>query len=112
MSTRANSTAKRKPLHVMEYLDDSASMIIGWAFLAPAEHAKWKKARAGARPVSGFFVIDDLSLSPEFASTSSARLFDYGHEIDQATLLSVRVADLPAHFRRIGDDDDQPPADV
>ena len=78
MTARAKRTTE--PIHrVMEYTTPDG-FIIGWAFLTPAEYAKWKRhPQSRTHIVSGRFYIITCSHVAEFGSMTCDRMWDYFH---------------------------------
>lgn len=90
---------KTAPYHVMEYLNDSATGIIGWVLLTPAQYRKWTgNPTSRRRLVQGYCIIATMEPLAETASVPCARLWDYHHTLAALPQQPFSEADLVPQF--------------
>lgn len=76
--------AKKEPYRVMEYLNESATGVVGWVLLTPGQHRKWSRnPRSRGHVVSGYCIVSGMELMAETGTVPCARLWDYHHTIAQ-----------------------------
>jgi hypothetical protein len=96
--------SRSKPYRVMEYLDESASTVVGWCFLAAFEYAKWKKSpTSSSSVVYGHCVIGGMEGNAEMGRVACARLWDYFHEVPGLPRKLSTAADLETTFKVASD---------
>jgi len=100
------SDSRDKPYRVMEFLDESGTAVIGWAFLDESEYKRWKKTpRSWEHIVEGYGVIAGMELMAGTGSVHCARLWDYRHTIPDLPSYPFECSELESTFEPARDEE-------
>jgi hypothetical protein len=91
-------TKRTAPLHVMEYLNERATGVIGWVLLSPGQYKRWAGAPTSRRTVQGYCIVSTMEDLAEIGSVPCARLRDYHHTIAAAPKKPFTEDALTAQF--------------